>query len=127
MPPGHNLQPLPLGLWGSILLKNISFIWKSITLSKMAFLKFCLDVFGELVGVEGVLVAFQSLLTLKKGTRTLDFQSNESPMKFLRRPLPYEVPLGKNTIINQRQRCSVAYSKGHTYPMFHVFSQKHFI
>ena len=43
----------------------------------------------------GGLVALQSLSTIKKGTRTIDFQSNEPPLKFLRRPLPYKVPLGK--------------------------------
>jgi hypothetical protein len=58
-----------------------------------------LDVLGEMVGVERVLVAFQSILTLKKGARALDFQSNEPPLMFIRRPLPYEVPLGKKILI----------------------------
>jgi predicted transcriptional regulator len=49
----------------------------------MAILKFWLDVFGEMVGVEGVLIAFQSLSTIKKGTSPLNFQSNESFAKFL--------------------------------------------
>ena len=47
-------------------------------------------------GRGGGLVALQSFSTIKKGTRTLDFQSNEPPLKLLRRPLSYEVPLGKN-------------------------------
>jgi hypothetical protein len=33
-------------------------MWKSTTLNKMAILKFLLDVFREMVGVEGVLGAF---------------------------------------------------------------------
>jgi hypothetical protein len=40
-------------------------------------------------------VALQSLSAIKKGTRTLNFQSNEPLLKFLRRPLPYEVPFSK--------------------------------
>ena len=43
----------------------------------MAISKFWLDVLGEMVGVEGVLVAFQSLSTIKKGTSHFNFQSNE--------------------------------------------------
>jgi hypothetical protein len=35
---------------------------------------------------EGGLVALQSLLNLKKGTRTFNFQSNEPPLKFMRQP-----------------------------------------
>jgi hypothetical protein len=82
----------------------------------MAISKFWLDVLGEMVGVEGVLVAFQSLLTPKRGTKTLDFQSNEPPLKFIQRPLPYEVPLEKKNNNNKtlqpyglyyRQRYSV--------------------
>ena len=46
------------------------------------------------MGVGG-LVALQSFSTIKRGTRTLDFKSNEPTLKFLRRPLPYEVPLEK--------------------------------
>ena len=49
MPPGHNLQPLPF------------YILKSTMLNKMAISKYWSDVFGEMVGMEGVLVAFQSL------------------------------------------------------------------
>jgi hypothetical protein len=50
----------------------------------MAISKFWLNVFGETVGVEGALVAFQSLLTIKKGPSHLNFQSNEPFLKFLR-------------------------------------------
>ena len=53
MPPGHILQHLPWGLWGSVLLKNIIYIWKSTTLNKMAFSKFWLDAFGGMMGVGG--------------------------------------------------------------------------
>jgi hypothetical protein len=61
----------------------------------MAFSKFWLDVFGEMVGVEGVLVAFESLLTIKKGTCHSNFQSNEPFSKFLWHLLQYEVPWSK--------------------------------
>ena len=43
-----------------------------------------------------VLVALRLFLTHKEGTRSSDFQSNELPLKFIRRIVPYEVPLGKN-------------------------------
>ena len=49
----------------------------------MAISKFWLDVFGDMVGVESVLVAFQLLSTIKKGTSHLNFQSNEPFLKFL--------------------------------------------
>jgi hypothetical protein len=58
----------------------------------MAILKFWLDVFGEMVGMEGVLAAFQSLWTIKKGTSYSNFQSNEPFSKFLRQLLRYELP-----------------------------------
>ena len=50
----------------------------------MAISKSLLDVFGEIVGMGGVLVAFQSLVTIKKGTSHFNFLSNESFLKFLR-------------------------------------------
>jgi hypothetical protein len=40
----------------------------------MAISKFWLDVFWKMVGMEGVLVAFQSLSTIKKGTIHSKFQ-----------------------------------------------------
>jgi hypothetical protein len=43
-----------------------------------------LDLFGELMGVEGMSVAFQSLLTIKKGTGHFNLQSVEPFLKFLR-------------------------------------------
>ena len=43
----------------------------------MAISKSLLDVFEEIVGVGGVLVAFQSLSTIKKGTSHFNFLSNE--------------------------------------------------
>ena len=52
----------------------------------------------EMVGVEGVLVAFQSLSTIKKGTSHFNFQSNEAFLKFLRECFlckPY-MPQGHN-------------------------------
>jgi hypothetical protein len=58
----------------------------------MTISKFILDVYGEMVGVEGVLVAFQSPSAIKKGTSPSNFQSNEPLSKFLRQLLRYEVP-----------------------------------
>ena len=58
----------------------------------MAISKFWLDVFGEMVGVEGVLVTFQSRSTIKKGTSHSNFQSNEHFSKFLQQLLRYEEP-----------------------------------
>jgi hypothetical protein len=49
----------------------------------MAISKFSLDVFQEMVGVEGVLVAFQSLSTIKKGTHQANSQLNEPFSNFL--------------------------------------------
>jgi hypothetical protein len=49
-------------------------------------------VFGELVGLEGVLIAFQSLSTIEKGASHSNFQSNELFSKFLRQLFRYEVP-----------------------------------
>ena len=43
----------------------------------MAISKFWLDVFGEILGVKGVLAAFQSLSTIKNGKSHSDFQLNE--------------------------------------------------
>jgi hypothetical protein len=50
----------------------------------MAISKFSLDVFGEMVGVDGGLDAFQSLSTVKKGASHFNFESNEPFLKFLR-------------------------------------------
>ena len=98
MPPGHNLKPLLWGLWKSVLLKNIFSIWKCTTLNKMAISRFWNDVFEGMMGVGGGLVAIQSLSTVKKGTNPLNFQSNETFLKFLRQRLlskPY-MPPGHN-------------------------------
>ena len=58
----------------------------------MAISKLWLDVFREMVGVEGVLVTFQSLSTIKKGKSHSNFQLSEPFSKFLRQLLRYEVP-----------------------------------
>ena len=72
----------------------------------MAISKFWLDVFREMVGVDGVLVAFQLLSTIKKGTSHSNFQLNEPFSKFLRQILRYEVPCSKekknNTLCQYR-------------------------
>ena len=53
---------------------------------------FWLDVSGEIVGVERVLVAFQSLSTINKGNRHSNLQSTERFLERLRQLLRYEVP-----------------------------------
>ena len=50
----------------------------------MVISKFWFDVFGETVSVGGMLVAVQSLLTIKKGVISFNFLSNEPYSKFLR-------------------------------------------
>ena len=70
----------------------------------MAISKFWLDVFWEMVGEEGVLVAFQSLSTTEKGTSHSNFQLNECFSKFLRQLLRYEVPgYGEKKKNNKKQ------------------------
>ena len=46
-------------------------------LNKMTVSNFLLGVFGEMVGVGEGLVNLQSLLTIKNGTGSFSFQSNE--------------------------------------------------
>ena len=86
MPPGHNLKPLPWGLWGVIVLKD-NFPDLSTALDKMAISKFWLPVFEEMMGVGGGLVALQSLSTIKKSTSPFNFQSNELFYKFMRQQM----------------------------------------
>jgi len=43
-----------------------------------------------MIGVEGELVALQSLLTIEKETRTSDFKSIESPPNLIPPPFPYK-------------------------------------
>jgi hypothetical protein len=57
-----------------------------------------LDVFGEMVSVEGVLVALQSLSTIKKGTSHSKFQSFYPFSKFQRQLLWYEVPWSRKKL-----------------------------
>ena len=68
-PQGINYNPCPEDCGGSVLLKGI-ISWTLNCVEQNGHLKILSDVFGEMVGVERVLVAFQSLLTLNKGTRT---------------------------------------------------------
>jgi hypothetical protein len=46
-------------------------------MNKMDISKFWLDVFGELKGVRGELVALQSFSTIKKGTSPFNFPLNK--------------------------------------------------
>ena len=63
----------------------------------MAMWKFWLNVFGEKVGGRGGLVALKSLSTIKKGSRPLNFQSNEPFFKFLREiSIKTNMPPGHN-------------------------------
>ena len=63
---------MPWGLWG-LSSSKIQFLDLLTTLSNMAISKFWFDVFGEMVGVGGGLVALQSLLTIKRGTSSFQF------------------------------------------------------
>jgi hypothetical protein len=47
----------------------------------MAIYKCWLEVFGEMVGVEGMLVALQSLLAIKKGTNPFQFPNEWAVFK----------------------------------------------
>ena len=75
-PQGITYNPCPEGCGGDVILKDIISGPFNI-LNKMAISKFCLAVFGEMVGVGGGLVAIRSLSTIKKGTDPFNFQSNE--------------------------------------------------
>ena len=66
MPQGITYNPCPEGC-GFVILKDIIFEPLA-TLNKMVLSKFRLDVFAEMVGVGGGLVALQSFWTIKKAT-----------------------------------------------------------
>ena len=51
-------------------------------LNKMDISKFLLDVFGEMVDVEGGCWCPPIILTIKKGNRPFNFQTNEPFSKF---------------------------------------------
>ena len=53
-----------------------------------------------------MLVAFQSLLTIKKGTSHCNFQSNEPFSKFLRQLVRYEVPWSKTKNKKKKIHCA---------------------
>jgi hypothetical protein len=98
---GHNLQPLPWGLWGSILLKNKIYIWKSTPLSKIAIEKFWLDVFGEMVGMERVLVA-NNFRLLKRAQATPISNRMSLYDNFFDAKCPGLRPRKKNTLCQRR-------------------------
>jgi hypothetical protein len=100
--PRAYLTTLALRAVGECPLQNIIYVWKSTTLNQMVFSKFWLDVFREMVGVVGVLVAFQFLSNMQKGTSHSNFQSNEPFSKFLRQLLRYAVPWSKTN--NQKNK-----------------------
>ena len=81
-----NLQPLPWGFGGFIILKNIISDLTT-TLNKIAVSKSWLEGFGEIMGVGGALFVLQSLLTIKKGTDPFNLQLNELFLKFLRQQM----------------------------------------
>jgi hypothetical protein len=64
--------------------KGVFVIWSLTIFNKMATSNFLSDVSG-IKGLGGQLPSDHFLL-FKKGTRSLDFQSNEPPLKFMRRP-----------------------------------------
>jgi hypothetical protein len=98
MPPEHNLQTLPCGLWGESPPQEHSFYLEINYDEQNGYIKVLIGCVGEMVGVEGVLVAFQSLLTIKNGTSHSNFQSNEPFSKFLQQLLRYEVPWSEKKI-----------------------------
>ena len=53
----------------------------------MTISKFWLDVFGEIMGLGGGLVALQSLLTIRMGASPFNFQLIELFSKFLRQKM----------------------------------------
>ena len=80
-PQGITYNPCPEGS-GGFHLQRLPDL--SITLNKMAVLKFWLDVFGEWWAGEEGLVVLQSVSTFKKGTSPFSFQSNKLFSMFLR-------------------------------------------
>jgi hypothetical protein len=75
MPPSITYNSCPEDCGGSILYKGI--ISRTLNgVEQNGYLKFWLDMLKEMVSVQRVLVAFQSLSTIKKGTSQFNFQSN---------------------------------------------------
>ena len=73
-------------------------------LSKIIISRFWLDVFGEMVGLGGRLVALQLLSTIKKGTSPFSFQLNEPFSKFVRHQIPISKFLSEKLRENTRFR-----------------------
>jgi hypothetical protein len=81
---GKNLQHLPLGSGGSYRLQN--FVISSLDyFEQNGYRKIVIRCIWGKECWEG-LVVLRSLLTLKKGTRTSDFQWNQGPPNFIRYP-----------------------------------------
>ena len=57
------------------------------------------------------LAALRSVVPLKKGTKTYDFESNEFIWKFIGPPFPYEGPLGEKIMIKHRSRMTFIIGK----------------
>ena len=95
-PLGYNSQPLPRGLLGAVILKDLIPIFFG---TKYLSQNFWLDVFGEMMGMGGEFVALQSHSTIKRGTSSINFQLNELFLKFLRQLLRYEASWSKKIII----------------------------
>ena len=90
-------NPYPEGSGEGVILKDI--IPDLLTIpNQIAMLSqyLLLNVFGELVGGRGGLVALQWLSTIKKRTGPFNFQSNDFSLKFVRQLLRYELPCSKN-------------------------------
>ena len=71
-------------------------------LEQNGYLKFWSNLFGEMLGAGGGLVAFQSLSSIKKSTSPLNFQLIGPFCKFLRQLHLYEVPCSKKN--NKKQQ-----------------------
>ena len=101
IPPGHNLKPLPWGMGGAILEDIIS---RSFNYAEQnGYLEILIGCIWGMVGMGGVLVALQSLLTIEKGPSPFNYQLNKPFFKFLRQLIQYKVPWSKT---KKKTRCA---------------------
>jgi len=95
--------------WGVVILKDI-ISDLSIALNKIAVSKFWLDMFGEMVGVGGGLVAHQWFSTIKKGTSPFSFQSNDLFPMFQRHQMAFSKFLSDALRENMRYVRGIGYT-----------------
>jgi len=83
----HGLLPLPWGLWGVVILKDIVSAPFNYA-EHNCYLKIMIGrIWGNDWHGEGV-IAVKLLLTLKKGTLASNFKSNKPHLKLIRLPIP---------------------------------------